>query len=49
MTSVEIPYSIACALPSLVVLDITNEIGREVRRAGAEDGIAYVTPAPTAW
>ena len=43
MTSVEIPYSIACALPSLVVLDITNEIGREIRRADAEDGIAYVT------
>jgi thiamine phosphate synthase YjbQ (UPF0047 family) len=43
MTSVEIPYSIACALPSLVVLDITNEVGREIGRAGAEDGIAYVT------
>jgi thiamine phosphate synthase YjbQ (UPF0047 family) len=43
MTSVEIPYSIACALPSLVVLDITNEIGRELRRSDAEAGIAYVT------
>ena len=26
MTSVEIPYSIACALPSLAALDITNEV-----------------------
>src|SRR6266481_6116109 len=43
MTSVEIPYSIACALPSLVVLDITNEVGWEIRRADTEDGIAYVT------
>jgi thiamine phosphate synthase YjbQ (UPF0047 family) len=46
MTSVEIPYSIACALPSLVVLDITNEIGREIGRAEADDGIAYVTAGP---
>ena len=46
MTSVEIPYSIACALPSLVVLDITNEIGREIRRAEVDDGIAYVTAGP---
>jgi thiamine phosphate synthase YjbQ (UPF0047 family) len=43
MTSVEIPYSIACALPSLVVLDITNEVAREIGRADAGDGIAYVT------
>jgi thiamine phosphate synthase YjbQ (UPF0047 family) len=43
MTSVEIPYSIACALPSLVVLDITNEIGREIGRAELKEGIAYVT------
>ena len=45
MTSVEIPHSIACALPSLVVLDITNEIGREIGRAGVDEGIAYVTAA----
>ena len=43
MTSVEIPYSVACALPSLVVLDITNEIGREIGRAEIDDGIAFVT------
>jgi hypothetical protein len=28
MTSVEVPYSIASALPSLTVLDITNEVRR---------------------
>lgn len=45
MTSVAIPQKIACALPSLVVLDITNEIGQEIGRAGVDDGIAYVTAA----
>jgi thiamine phosphate synthase YjbQ (UPF0047 family) len=46
MTSVEIPYSIACALPSLVVLDITNVLGREIARGSVADGIAYVTAGP---
>jgi thiamine phosphate synthase YjbQ (UPF0047 family) len=45
MTSVEVPYSVACALPSLVVLDITNEIAHEVERAASSDGIAFVTAA----
>jgi len=44
MTSVEIPYSIACALPSLTVVDITNDVGRELRGLGEPDGIAYVSP-----
>ena len=44
MTSVEIPYSIASALPSLTVLDITNEVRRELRESGHESGIAYVSP-----
>ena len=44
MTSVEIPYSIASALPSLTVLDITNDVNRELRESGYEDGIAYVSP-----
>jgi thiamine phosphate synthase YjbQ (UPF0047 family) len=44
MTSVEVPYSIASALPSLTVLDITNEIRRELRESGYESGIAYVSP-----
>ncbi|MGB2952331.1 MAG: YjbQ family protein [Gaiellaceae bacterium] len=45
MTSVEIPYSIACALPSLTVLDITNDVSHELARAGHSDGIAYVSPS----
>jgi thiamine phosphate synthase YjbQ (UPF0047 family) len=48
MTSVEIPYSIAAALPTLSVLDITNEVAREIRGLGAVDGIAYVTPTDPA-
>ena len=44
MTSVEIPYSIASALPSLTVLDITNEVRHELRASGYESGIAYVSP-----
>jgi thiamine phosphate synthase YjbQ (UPF0047 family) len=44
MTSVEIPYSIASALPSLTVLDITNEVRRELRDSGHESGIVYVSP-----
>jgi thiamine phosphate synthase YjbQ (UPF0047 family) len=44
MTSVEVPYSIASALPSLTVLDITNEVKRELAHTGHESGIAYVSP-----
>jgi thiamine phosphate synthase YjbQ (UPF0047 family) len=43
VTSVEIPYSIAAALPSLAVLDITNEVAHEVAAAGFGNGIAYVS------
>jgi thiamine phosphate synthase YjbQ (UPF0047 family) len=43
VTSVEVPYSIAAALPSLAVLDITNEIAHEIARADAVSGIAYVS------
>ena len=43
MTSVEIPVSIAAALPSLTVLDITNDIQREVASLGGS-GIAFVSP-----
>jgi len=43
MTSVEIPVSIAAALPTLTVLDITNDVQREVGRTGGS-GIAYVSP-----
>jgi thiamine phosphate synthase YjbQ (UPF0047 family) len=43
MTSVEIPMSIAAALPTLTVLDITNDVQHEVGRTGGS-GIAYVSP-----
>jgi thiamine phosphate synthase YjbQ (UPF0047 family) len=43
MTSVEIPVSIAAALPNLTVLDITNDVRREVARNGGS-GIAFVSP-----
>jgi thiamine phosphate synthase YjbQ (UPF0047 family) len=44
VTSVEIPYSIACALPSLTVIDITNDVIHDLGRNGRTDGIAYVSP-----
>ena len=43
MTSVEIPVSIAAALPNLTVLDITNDVKREVAAQGGS-GIAYLSP-----
>lgn len=43
MTSVEIPLSIAAALPNLTVLDITNDVKREVATGGGS-GIAFVSP-----
>ena len=43
MTTVEVPYSIAAALPSLSVMDITNEVSRSVARSGRREGIAYVS------
>jgi thiamine phosphate synthase YjbQ (UPF0047 family) len=43
VASVEIPYSIAAALPSLAVIDITNEVAREVAHAGAEQGIVFIS------
>ena len=43
MTSIEVPYSIAAALPTLSVMDITNEVSRSVASSGRPDGIAYVS------
>lgn len=40
--TIEVPYSIAAALPTLSVMDITNEISREVAASGCKDGIAYI-------
>jgi len=47
MTSVEVPYSIAAALPSLSVMDITNDVSREVAASGVASGIAYLHTAST--
>ncbi len=43
MTSIEVPYSIAAALPTLSVMDITNEIAQTVARSECRDGIAYIS------
>jgi thiamine phosphate synthase YjbQ (UPF0047 family) len=45
MTSIEVPYSIAAALPSLSVMDITNDVSHEVAAAGVSSGIAYLHAA----
>ena len=42
MTSIEIPVSIAAALPSLAVMDITNDVSREVAASSITSGIAYL-------
>jgi thiamine phosphate synthase YjbQ (UPF0047 family) len=42
MTSIEVPYSIAAALPTLSVMDITNDVSREVSAGACADGIAFV-------
>ena len=44
MTSIEVPYSIAAALPTLSVMDITNDVSQSVARAQCRSGIAYVHP-----
>lgn len=46
MTSIEVPYSIAAALPTLSVMDITNDIATAVARSGRKAGIAYVHGVP---
>jgi len=43
MTSIEVPYSIAAALPTLSVMDVTNEVARAVARSECRDGIAYIS------
>ncbi|HLX19216.1 MAG TPA: YjbQ family protein [Gaiellaceae bacterium] len=44
MTSIEVPYSIAAALPTLSVMDITNDVSRTVGQSDRRDGIAFVHP-----
>ena len=43
MTSIEVPYSIAAALPTLSVMDITNDVAQSLSRSERRDGIAYVS------
>jgi thiamine phosphate synthase YjbQ (UPF0047 family) len=43
MTSIEVPYSIAAALPTLSVMDITNDVARSVADSERREGIAYVS------
>jgi thiamine phosphate synthase YjbQ (UPF0047 family) len=40
--TIEIPVSIAAALPSLSVMDITNDVSREVAASSVTAGIAYL-------
>jgi thiamine phosphate synthase YjbQ (UPF0047 family) len=47
VTSVEIPFSIAAALPSLAVVDVTNEVAHAVARSPYGDGIAYISSGET--
>jgi len=47
VTSVEIPFSIAAALPSLAVVDVTNEVARAVGASEYDDGIAYLSSGPS--
>jgi thiamine phosphate synthase YjbQ (UPF0047 family) len=42
LTSVEIPTSVAAALPTMSVFDITNEVSREIRRSGKREGLACI-------
>jgi thiamine phosphate synthase YjbQ (UPF0047 family) len=48
MTSIEVPYSIAAALPTLSVMDITNDVSKAVASSGRADGIAYIHSVPAA-
>ena len=47
MTTVEVPYSIAAALPSLSVMDITNDVSREVAESDVPSGIVYIHTSST--
>ena len=45
MTSIEVPYAIAAALPTLSVMDITNDVSKQVASHDVKDGIAFVHAA----
>jgi len=42
VTSVEIPSSVAAALPTLSVFDITNDVSRAIEGSEHDAGLAYV-------
>ena len=42
MTSVELPRSVAAALPTLSVFDVTNDVSKAISASGHEAGLAYV-------
>jgi thiamine phosphate synthase YjbQ (UPF0047 family) len=44
MTSIEIPYSVAAALPTLSALDITNDIQRALAESEIDNGVALISP-----
>jgi thiamine phosphate synthase YjbQ (UPF0047 family) len=48
MTSIQVPYSIAAALPTLSVIDITNDVAKAVAADGRTEGIAYIQGVPCA-
>lgn len=48
MSSVEIPLSVAAALPNLSVFDVTNDVSRAIEAGDCRDGIAYVGAASPA-
>ena len=48
MTSIEVPYSIAAALPTLSVMDITNEVAQSVARSERAATASRTSPRPTA-
>jgi thiamine phosphate synthase YjbQ (UPF0047 family) len=43
MTSIEVPRRIAATLPSLSIVDITDEVADRVTAASYRSGIAYVS------
>lgn len=48
MTSIEIPHSesIAAALPTLLVRDITDDVARAIAHGDVDSGIAFLTGEP---
>jgi thiamine phosphate synthase YjbQ (UPF0047 family) len=42
LTTVEVPYSVAAALPTLSVFDITNDVSRAVSRGEVKSGLAFI-------